>query len=383
MGTSCLQVTLGLLVLIIAILAGVMFHLSAIPPDVHIQIDPTSTSLFLLLGKSAASKTLTSQQLEEYHRDGVVFIKSLLSEEEALELKQSAEYASSRLFDVFGLFGNSRYKKVMFDLWRTSPEISSLSLQALPQVASQLMMTTTKSTKAEEVDDHTPLKSIRLLRDAYFAYSPPGEACGWHVDDAGFWPAQEDTTGPTFWITLDPLRVNEGGGLAVLNRTLFHETEPLEVTEETCRQAIAGATCEMPEKSPLCHAKMEATKMEFDMQPGDAILWDRWTFHRGVGGTELLAKDAVKQRYSVRYMPQGSKAFGAVHSSIGQGDLFESPYYPQVWPNLLESEMKALEHGLDSDVSLVAALQFMSKRMAKKFKLWVFPEKQEATDEQN
>ncbi|KAL3898087.1 MAG: hypothetical protein SGARI_006762, partial [Bacillariaceae sp.] len=191
----------------------------------------------------------------------------------------------------------------MFDLWRTSPEIATVSLQGLPKVAAQILYNSDDDSKRSS-------STIRVLRDAFFAYAPPGESCGWHVDDAAFFPVDPDHVGPTFWIALDPLNIEEGGGLAVLNRTLFAETPPLDLSEEDCRAAIAGATCEMPEKSPQCQAKMETSKMEFDMRPGDAIVWDRYTFHRGVGGTDKLPEDAVKQRYSVRYIPEGSKAVG-------------------------------------------------------------------------
>lgn len=372
MPSSCLQFSCGLLALTIAIVTGLVIHLSAIPSDIHIHLDTSTPKPNLPLGKSTV--TLTPQQLQDYHRDGFVFVQGLLSEQEAAQLKESAIYASSRLFDVFALFGKSRYKTIMFDLWRTSSDIASLSLQALPHVAAQLMTHSDYNDNTETSRPHT--ETIRLLRDAFFAYQPPGEACGWHVDDAGFWPAVEDTTGPTFWIALDPLLVSEGGGLAVLNRTLFAETEPLDITEDSCRQAIAGATCDMTEKSPACHAKMEATKMEFDMRPGDAIVWDRFTFHRGVAGTEQLPEDAIKQRYSVRYMPQGSRAMGAVHASVTQMAPFDSPYYPQVWPQLLDSEVKALEHGLDGDVTIQAALSLLSKRMVKKLTATIFPQKE-------
>lgn len=386
--SSWFHVVIGVLVLLVAILTGLLLHLSAVPSDVRIQIDPSVvTQSDLLLGKS--TKLLTAQQLQDYHHDGTVFIPRLLSEGEALKLKAAANYAASRQFDVFGLFGNSHYKTVMFDLWRTSPGIASLSLQALPRIAAQIMTSNSSTSSADDDDDENVVskqpqqrtKSIRLLRDAFFAYSPEKkEGCGWHVDDRGFWPSLEDTTGPTFWIALDPLLIQEGGGLAVLNRTLFRATEPLDLTEKHCRKFIEGATCDMHGKSPECHAKMEASKIQFDMRPGDAMIWDRFTFHRGVGGTELMPQDAIKQRYSVRYMPQGSKAFGAVHSSVDQLAEFDSPYYPQVWPNLLESELRALEHGLDSDVTLISALSYISKRMVKKLYDRVFNAKKDTTN---
>jgi Phytanoyl-CoA dioxygenase (PhyH) len=384
---NCLQVFCGGLVLVMAILTGVVLHLSSAPSDVQIHLDLTTTNE-LLLGSSVSP--LMPGQVEEYHRNGVILVRGLLSPQEAIQLKRAANAANEKLFSVFGLFPGSLYKHLMFDLWRTNPEIASLSLQALPKVAAPLMASPPPQTKeqsdgaatdggrpAAETAAASPTVAtppFRLLRDAFFEYAPPSGGCGWHVDDAGFWPSAEDTAGPTVWIALDPSSIREGGGLAVLNRTAFRQTEPLELTEEYCREAIAGATCDMAGKSPECAAKMDASRLEFDMAPGDAIVWDRWTYHRGVAGTDAFPPNAVKQRYSVRYIPHGATAFGAVHKSVKQGEVFDSPYYPQVWPHLLESEMKALEHGLDQDVTLVGVLQFMAERLAKKVAPFLFPE---------
>ncbi len=388
------QVICGGSALVAAILTGIVLHLSAIPAGVQIRLDPANANHHILLGSSLSALTL--QQVEEYHKNGVVLVKGFLSLEEAVRLKDAATKANAKLFSIFRLFPGSRYKEVMFDLWRTSPEIASLSLQAIPKVASLLI--TKPENKTEKNHDTTPEISesedsaattvsstpnqapFRLLRDAFFEFAPPGQGCGWHVDDAGFWPSKEDTAGPTFWIALDPSSPLEGGGLAVLNRTAFQQAEPLGLTEEICRQTIAGATCDMADNSPACHAKMEASKLEFDLSPGDAIVWDRWTFHRGVAATDGFPEGAIKQRYSVRYIPHGARAFGAVHKSVEQGDIFESPYYPQVWPHLIESEMKALENGLDQDVTLLGILQFRAKRLAKRWAPFLFPEGDDVTN---
>ena len=389
-----LQVICGGIALVVAILSGIVLRLSSVPSDVLIQLDLTTTE-HILLGTSVTS--LSPEQVKEYHRNGVILVKGLLSPEEAVQLKEAARKANAKLFSVFSLIPGSLYSHLMFDLWRTSPEIASLSLQALPKVASQLLAspvqlqeqngdTVTEEAETAESDaaattttTTTTVAPFRLLRDAFFEYSPSNKGCGWHVDDAGFWPSAEDTSGPTFWISLDPLSPEEGGGLAVLNRTGFQLTAPLELTERQCREAIATNTCNMEEKSPDCQAKMEASKLEFDMAPGDAIIWDRWTFHRGVAATDTSAQIGTKQRYSVRYIPFGAKAFGAVHKSVKVGEVFDSPYYPQVWPHLLESEMKALEHGLDQDLTILQVFQYISRRFAKKVAPFLFREDDDTT----
>lgn len=396
---ACLQVTCGGLALVVAALVGAVLRLSSVPPGVEIRLDAAADRF--LLGVSVPPR-LAPHQVEEYRRNGVVLVRGLLSPDEAGRLREAAGRANARLFSVFSLFP-SRYTRIMFDLWRTSPEIASLALQALPGTVSQLMgspqpppgrpgrgrgdsdsaeavATAAQEAEAEAAGNATAaIAPFRLLRDSFFEYAPSKEGCGWHVDDASFWPSAEDTAGPTVWITLDPLSAEEGGGLAVLDRAAFRRAEPAGLTEAQCRSAIAGATCDMAKLSPECHAKMEASKLEFDMAPGDALVWDRWTFHRGVAGTDAMPRDAIKQRYSVRYVPHGATAFGAVHRSVGQGEVFESPYYPQVWPELIESEMKALERGLDQDITLLGVVQFRSKRFAKRVAPFLFPDDDDAS----
>ena len=115
------------------------------------------------------------------------------------------------------------------------------------------------------------------------------------------------------------------------------------------------------------------------MAPGDAVIWDRWTFHRGVPSTTTTTSATTvvlavveegedssssntnkKQtngivdqlRYSVRYVPSNAIAKGFVHYSVTGGSEFDSHHYPQVWPNLIPREIEALRHRLDSDVAI-------------------------------
>lgn len=342
----------------IAVIAGIVIHVSQIPKDIVIALDQSTESSF-------QPQPLTPEQIATYEREGVVFVPSLLSESESIRLRDAGEYAMSRVFSVSKLFGTSLYAGLGFDVWRTSPEVASLALQSLPKVAAQIL--SYSRNEHEEVE-------FRLLRDALFQYKPGAAGCGWHVDDMGFWPTEEDSDGPTIWIALDQIKVAEGGGLAILNRTSFLEREPFNVTELHCRQTIrTGGTCNMKSLSPECYAKMEESKLEWDMKPGDAIIWNRWTFHRGVAAVSEVVSDAnsLKRRYSIRYMPYGSKAGPIVHASVRPGSSFDSPYYPQVWPQLKESEVQALKHGLEADVTLTklfsSMLPFTIKMMMRKF----------------
>jgi hypothetical protein len=190
------------------------------------------------------------------------------------------------------------------------------------------------------------------------------------VDDEGFWPTMNDTAGVTIWIALDDMTA--GGGLAVANMSMLGPDLFAE-----CRDAIKGKTCDMENQSPECQQRLEEAKMDWKLQAGDAILWNRWVFHR----TETLNKTSEDEeevnslkRYSIRYIPSNARAHGAIHSSVEDGGSFVgSPYYPQVWPVRIESEMKALEHGLDSDITPLTLVRVVSRILYKKLYTKVVP----------
>ena len=322
-------------IIVIALSGGIAYlqYLGSKPSGISIHLDAPPLFRPVLL---------TNEQIQDFARDGTILIKNLLNPQETAQIKQ----AIARAPDTFSI-GTRNYNKIRFDVWRTEETIANLALKDLPNVAAQLL----------------PGNSFRLLRDAFFSYAQGGKGCGWHVDDEGFWPTQNDTAGVTVWLALDDM--SGGGGLALANQTHLGPE-----TVAKCRAAIQGKTCAMATASPECQALMESAKVEWDVQAGDAIVWSRWVFHRTIPATASDNDDEEpfqKQRYSVRYIPSNARAQGVLHSSIKQGGTFDgSPYYPQVKPNLIESESKALEHGLDPDITPMAVLKLMASLIYKK-----------------
>jgi hypothetical protein len=359
MSKKCVGIVFGGLVMSVAIGLGILQSKLAIPDDVRISLSTDEPKDYF------HPISLTEEQIQAYRRDGALYVKQLIPRAEAMELREASDYAASRVLSLFDFF-NSLYNKLAFDLWRTNEKVASLSLEALPKVAAAIMAD-------EDPSSSSSSSKIRILRDAFFKSASGKNGCGWHVDDPAFWPTSEQTSGLTIWIALDDILVKEGGGLAIANMSLASQssTEDPDVSVESCRKGIqVNGTCNMKDSSPKCHDFFESVKLEFDMEPGDAMLWDRWTFHRGSPFT--ITEEGVERfRYSVRYMPSTSKAAGAVHPSIEQGGSFEgSAYYPQVYPTLLDEELKALEHGLDGDItigSLFQVLGMVLKRKSREF----------------
>ena len=126
-----------------------------------------------------------------------------------------------------------------------------------------------------------------------------------------------------------------------------------------------NATCHMETLSPTCYQRLLAASVVYDMEPGDALLWDRWTFHRSEpfvedddsimnsGSSSSSSSSKHKLRYTIRYVPDTAVAEGAVHPSVPQGArLSGSPYYPQVWPTYVRDEVDAIREGIEADMAL-------------------------------
>ncbi|CAJ1946730.1 unnamed protein product [Cylindrotheca closterium] len=316
------------------------------------------------------SVTITPTELTEYHRDGFVLKKGLLQGEELSKLMDSAEeiYATANHQKDANL--PNFFKKLTFDLWRRKDEFAQLAFENLPSVAAEFLGVGDAYEMINNEDNnnnaHEKEETIRILKDGFFGFQQKNNTgCGFHVDDKIFWPASYETTGVNFWIALSPMRIQEGGGIRVVNQS---KVEPI---FEECRQAITNVgergyspTCDMEEVSPECHEKMLEASVVFDMEPGDALIWDRWTFHRsepfrpvpeGERSEEHQCDDPsagadgddYRLRYTIRYVPGKAKAWGRHHPSQVTGETFDSPYYPQVWPSVLKSEMKSIQKGLE------------------------------------
>ncbi len=309
---------------------------------------------------------LTESEKEQYHRDGFILKKGVLKGDALVDLIATSEalYAA----DDPASFS---FQKLLFDLWRQEDGFAQVAFEYLPHIAAELMGLSSPDPNNEEsdIDSSTaPEETVRILKDGFFAFKSKGNSgCGFHVDDSFFWPATEDSTGVNFWLTLSPIRVAEGGGIRVVNQTA---SKPI---LEECRAVIQQKsehgfpqTCYMETLSPECHQKLTDASTVFDMEPGDALIWDRWTFHRSEPfNVDALEgrEDEHRLRYTIRYVPGSAKANYIIdHKLQEKGEKFDSPYYPQVWPKALKSEIDPIQKGELDQHKNVSGSKFFQKK---------------------
>lgn len=297
------------------------------------------------------SYTLTNKEIREYKKSGYVIIRGLFPPNQRDALIQAGkEYYSKR--NLLDIVFSSTFKKLGMQIWRDEQAFADIALNGLlPDIAAQLL---------------GQPRSIRLLKDGFFGLSSKANTgCGFHQDDRTFWPASDSTTGVNFWIPLSNVTAEDGGGIRVVPQ---NKISP-EVDEE-CLSVIRSSntsrpvTCDMETLSPSCFKTMMEVSVVHDLNAGDALIWDRRTFHASEPFRRSSGDDddeESKLRYTVRYVPAEAIAEGMLHPSVEQGKRFDTPYHPQVWPSILPEEKVSIEKGLESDFPLVPIIMRMMK----------------------
>eukprot|EP00581_Thalassiosira_minuscula_P016415 CAMPEP_0183715220 /NCGR_PEP_ID=MMETSP0737-20130205/9544_1 /TAXON_ID=385413 /ORGANISM="Thalassiosira miniscula, Strain CCMP1093" /LENGTH=384 /DNA_ID=CAMNT_0025944309 /DNA_START=66 /DNA_END=1220 /DNA_ORIENTATION=+ len=307
-----------------------------------------------------------------FEKEGYVLVRGLLDEQvqrnlckAGEELSKSTSY-SPKSFSVveFGPAFNVE-EKVFRD--------TSLN-STIPALVGKILL---------GIDDthKTPTKesilSLRLLKDAFMAKGKEEKHCGWHVDDTFFWPTNSSSAGVNVWIALDEIPAKYGGGMAVSPRSHTAEWREKAYTtigsipslppEGITPSTISiGQTCEMASLNPEMNASIEASKLEFDYQPGDCLFCHRWLFHRSVlineEGLAHYGNNSALKRYTVRYERSNAQLLRGLclepcilmnpdntGRSLDEVCQHDGPFYPRCWPPLdndarrdQESEMERL-----------------------------------------
>lgn len=264
-----------------------------------------------------------------------------------------------------------------------SPALEAVAFEsAAPTIVAKLMGLDEHELQPEEESSGlkmqmSEIRPLRLLKDAFLGYKAGDVGCGWHVDDKMFWPCEdhnfgERDAGINVWITLSPVTVAEGGGLAVA--PVSHKAD----FAERARKAISPSTfhtCSLQKLDPDSNDEIEKLKVVHDLQPGDAIFHDRYIFHRGEPFLDPIQgkKSGTKRRISLRYVPADATFFELndnrviEEKNITTGDLISNgeEYFPQVWPTRLpeEKSKKALS---DKNFLTIGKVMKMALRMTKK-----------------
>mmetsp|Transcript_22094 Transcript_22094/g.32512 ORF Transcript_22094/g.32512 Transcript_22094/m.32512 type:complete len:435 (+) Transcript_22094:58-1362(+) len=235
-------------------------------------------------------------------------------------------------------------------------------------------------------------KNLRVLNDVFLAKTGmEGSACGWHVDDVGFWPcsAHQDPrvpVGVNAWIAIDDIPSKTYGcGMAIVPKSHLKDCEwrqrgydaigstknhPMEGYPSLAEMAAKNPpnTCDLANISPELNEHLEKIKRVFNYEQGDVLLMSRWLWHRSMQANEDILNKTLNnndekrdklpfKRYTIRYECGNTRLLNGAsfHNSI----LYDSsntgktlnhvcsssglPFFPQAWPCTLESESSQMK----------------------------------------
>mmetsp|Transcript_23257 Transcript_23257/g.72721 ORF Transcript_23257/g.72721 Transcript_23257/m.72721 type:complete len:461 (+) Transcript_23257:687-2069(+) len=241
---------------------------------------------------SVVEGLLTKEQVESFFRDGYVIVEGLLSGdllERVVDVKNRCKSAMP----------NTEFETLLLEAWSQHDVFREVATDSpVPRAAAQL---TPSVARGDE--------TLHVVKDAFFKFQGEGKVgCGWHVDDAFFWPADRDQGGAdpgvNFWIALDEV-TEDGGGMAIAPGSYGEDFLD-------CRDSIEdGGTCNMAVSFEEGNRRLEERVLRPVLQPGDAIVHTRFTFHRTDPFRPGAANaDEGVARYSVRYMPSSAALKG-------------------------------------------------------------------------
>ncbi len=298
-----------------------------------------------------------------FDTEGVVVIRGLIDD----DLLSRLEVDSNAIVES-GESGNAvTVKSLKFGPVFADTSLREVALfSSIPKFIAEVLLDHMGIKSSDNVNENSDACSLHLLKDAFLAKGGEKSCCGWHVDDAGFWPTNaRSKPGVNAWIAIDDIPAKYGGGLGVSPRS--HRAswrqrgyEAIGSTQiypdEGLQKGVGvkiGKTCDMEVADPELAHMIDKSQKVFDFEKGDVLFHTRWLYHRSMPLTSAgrehfakLGKEPTLKRYSIRYEYGDScllKGFMSLElpvflnpenkgKTLAQINREEGPFYPRCWP---------------------------------------------------
>lgn len=263
---------------------------------------------------------VSAELQQQFARDGAVCVRGLISEEAAAELLERLDelvgdaddrWTTNRL----GGFSDR-------NLWQRMPWMRDFCAQsALPEVAAKLM----DSSSARLFFDHT------FIRDAGTDHRTP-----WH-QDRPYWPFQGHQI-VSVWVALTACGPNSSGLRFIKGSHAWGKVfRPIAFGDDSASAKFLDQNDDLEVMPDFDQAEGDWEILEWEMQPGDAIVFGAEAIHGSAGNAEATRRAAISVRYvgdDARWDPRPGTdpIVTAEQVSIAAGDPpHDDTYFPLVW----------------------------------------------------
>lgn len=289
-------------------------------------------------------RKLTSEEISQYHNDGVIMVRGLL-DNNWLELTEAGVEQARSDVSIFSRFVSRKTKGYQMDafLWKRIDALRDLIYYSPFAYWAQQIMDT---------------QTVRFFYDQMFVKKPGTEApTPWH-QDITFWPLQGEQI-CSFWIPLDP--VNDlSSGLQYVKGSHKWNNRFKAISPDFNATTLADLELD---DVPDINADPESYDLiSWDMEPGDVLIFHPCTLHGSSANRHRSRmRRAIALRWTgddVRYCPtKSSMPINFQHQSTVNGAL-SGPAFPQILPRHIPAEReyraKGPEHpGVSSTIQTV------------------------------
>ncbi|BFM14842.1 phytanoyl-CoA dioxygenase family protein [Maricurvus nonylphenolicus] len=293
--------------------------------------------------KQRPIRDLTREELIALDKDGVICARGLLDLGSISFLREAIEDAIQRLaalktdsFEIDNGFSGDVFVWKLHDAFRDIALFSSL-----PELAQQAL----------------GVDTVNFFYEQFFvkrAGSPVNTP--WH-QDLTFWPI-EGSQLISFWITLDSV-TKESSGLEFVKGSHRWGNRYKAITPGVDSYL---ADTDLPEPPDINKYREEYDVVGWDMEPGDVLIFGPTILH-GSSGNNSNKNDrrALAFRYAgpdVIYAPRHATMPLLWDHGLKAGDKLSGSLFPQVWPDVIESEISRRMAGPElPDMNLAAEFQ--------------------------
>ena len=272
---------------------------------------------------------LSHEQVVEFWRDGVTCVRQAYSPEWVKKITDFLDDILSRPSAVTGPRDPNAASQHDIYTWLTEDEVRDFIFYGPSAAIAQQVFAS---------------KRVSFYYDQIFvknALSP--EPTPWH-HDATFWPIEGDQVA-SLWTSVDPVDA-EGSALEFISGS--HRWK------ENFRAIGADGTDYtdgqegMHELPDINGDRSGFNIVSWSLEPGDALLFHKRTLHGARGNSSSARmRRAITTRWcgdDVTYDP-GKGMGDSYKHSLKAGDPFCADIYPQVWPELIEDQIRRRMEG--------------------------------------
>jgi ectoine hydroxylase-related dioxygenase (phytanoyl-CoA dioxygenase family) len=265
--------------------------------------------------------SVTAEQIQTLHQDGVVHIKGVFDEEWVEYLRKATAYqVDNPHFWAFAGTASKLYDYIQRNVWQTNKAFANFYYySAIGDVLRQCGQTS----------------EIRVSTDLLMVN--PNKGFKWHQDNQNGPITPEE--GVRFWITMDETPVGYGAPVYLQGSHRNTAVDPHSVFVDINQEGLE---------------EYRDRQLEFRTKPGDMLIWHPKTIHKidgpadGVWTSYRRVLGGTVAKAGTKY--HDKRGTGGVLSDLGRhgmvdGDDLKSSFFPIIYPKFDRDEAAARDAG--------------------------------------